>query len=879
METQPLKRAFSATRRAAALCRARSPSGHHAWTADSGDALSVVHFVSCRPPTPSPNSSPRSSLTTPSDPHDNDGYDNVNADLILRVGDSLEGSSTGRAYIVRDTLGSGTFGQVVRCTDTDTGAAHAVKVIKNLPAYYHQGKIEIGVLQLLNSRGDPHDRHHIVRLTDWFVHRSHLCLVFEVLSVNLYDLIRHNRFRGLSVNLLRVFLRQILGALDVLRQSSIVHCDLKPENVLLKTLNCGEIKVIDFGSACFEGRTVYSYIQSRFYRAPEVVLRHPYTGAIDMWSLGCIAAELFLGLPLFPGASEHDLMTRIAEMLGPPPEHVLAAAKATPRFYRRAAEGEGAEGGTARTTGAVGAGPSAPGAPSTPTDPTSSGADPSTSAAGGRHRAPGGWILRDKEDFERHARLAAPQGKRYFKHTGLPEILASYPYRSGLSKAQQAREREQRASLLDLLRGLLDLDPGQRWTPRQASGHPFVRGEPFLGPYTPPPAEPVGLGAAAPAGNPVPRPMGAAGADMDGGDGDADAGPAEAAAPRAAAPVPVGAGWQPIPAATPVAAVAAPVLPTPSLIGGGVVGPGGAPGFVPGQSPLAPTFLEASPGTQLVAAQAMQTALAQAQEASTARQEGWPAGAVAGTAAPMPVSAPMPMGGIAAARAAPSASADPAVAFGVTPHSGALMSALARGGGLGVAGGAGGAGGGLPSIPSASPLSAPLAAGAAGAGAGAMPVGSHGAAGSYGAGGMPVGSVPDLGGHHIMSVLDTRGAAAMAAAARDSTGRGAAAGHGGAGAGVGAGGGVGGGAAGPSMGWAAPQTGVSGFGAPATAVAGGTAATEGGAPRAPLRAGGLSMGLAAASSAQPAPSAGGDANMGDGGGGGGGGVDDDTEMG
>lgn len=205
-----------------------------------------------------------------------------------------------------------------------------------------QARVEVGVLQLLNQRHDPEDRHHIVRMKDYFVHRKHLCIAFELLSVNLYDLIRHNRFRGISMNLLRVFLRQILSALVVMRDAKIIHCDLKPEvtdpaggasplmadrgfpsplpaplqtppgstpfralppqNVLLKSLNSGEVKVIDFGSACFEGRTVYSYIQSRFYRSPEVVLRHPYTAAIDMWSLGCMATELFLGLPLFPGS-------------------------------------------------------------------------------------------------------------------------------------------------------------------------------------------------------------------------------------------------------------------------------------------------------------------------------------------------------------------------------------------------------------------------------------------------------------------------------------------------------------------------------------------------------------------------------------------------
>lgn len=76
------------------------------------------------------------------------------------------------------------------------------------------------------------------------------------------------------------------------------------------------LKVVDFGSACMENETVYSYIQSRFYRSPEVLLGIPYNGAIDMWSLGCIAFEMLLGLPLFPGVSEHDQLRLIEETLG-----------------------------------------------------------------------------------------------------------------------------------------------------------------------------------------------------------------------------------------------------------------------------------------------------------------------------------------------------------------------------------------------------------------------------------------------------------------------------------------------------------------------------------------------------------------------------------
>ena len=72
-----------------------------------------------------------------------------------------------------------------------------------------QARVEIGVLNFLNQRCDPHNRHHIVRMLDYFLHRRHLCLAFELLSLNLYELVKHNQFRGLSMNLLRVFLSQV----------------------------------------------------------------------------------------------------------------------------------------------------------------------------------------------------------------------------------------------------------------------------------------------------------------------------------------------------------------------------------------------------------------------------------------------------------------------------------------------------------------------------------------------------------------------------------------------------------------------------------------------------------------------------------------------
>lgn len=88
---------------------------------------------------------------------------------------------------------------------------------------------------------------------------------------------------------------QCLEALQFLHGLGLIHCDLKPENILVKSYSRCEVKVIDFGSSCFQTDHLCSYVQSRSYRAPEVILGLPYDKKIDIWSLGCILAELCTG--------------------------------------------------------------------------------------------------------------------------------------------------------------------------------------------------------------------------------------------------------------------------------------------------------------------------------------------------------------------------------------------------------------------------------------------------------------------------------------------------------------------------------------------------------------------------------------------------------
>ena len=131
---------------------------------------------------------------------------------------------------------------------------------------------------------------------------------------------------------------QVLTALLKLKQLGLIHADLKPENIMLvdPVRQPYRVKVIDFGSASHVSKAVCNtYLQSRYYRAPEIILGLPFCEAIDMWSLGCVVAELFLGWPLYPGSSEYDQIRYISQTQGLPAEHMLNNASKTVKFFYR----------------------------------------------------------------------------------------------------------------------------------------------------------------------------------------------------------------------------------------------------------------------------------------------------------------------------------------------------------------------------------------------------------------------------------------------------------------------------------------------------------------------------------------------------------------
>ena len=390
---------------------------------------------------------PKRTLTEPSASKHNGGADNENYDLIMHVGDTLgsaavggqAGLLAGSRYTILGSLGQGTFGQVVKCRDEVQGRLVAVKVLKNRPAYYKQGLLEVGILTAVNTNCDPTKKHCCLRVLDHFLFFNHLCIVTELLSMNIYELIKQGNFRGLNVRLVRALLKQVLYAMIALDREHIVHCDLKPENILLDQPREARITLIDFGSACYEHSTLYTYIQSRHYRAPEVILGLQYSTAIDMWSLGCIAAELVLGIPIFPGANEYNQLYKITQMLGPVPSCMIEKGAKGARFYK------------------------------------------ADSAVMGR------YVLKTPAEYERDTGLPIPEDKRYVKYKSLEELARCVNIRTIAGDGTNVPEV--RRSLLSFLSAILVIDPTKRLTPAQAFEHPFITGKPLPEDYTPPPRE------------------------------------------------------------------------------------------------------------------------------------------------------------------------------------------------------------------------------------------------------------------------------------------------------------------------------------------------------------------------------------------------------
>ncbi|KAG2326319.1 hypothetical protein Bca52824_009047 [Brassica carinata] len=247
-------------------------------------------------------------------------------------------SVIGGRYYITEYIGSAAFSKVVQAQDLHNGVDVCLKIIKNDKDFFDQSLDEIKLLKHVNKH-DPADEHHILRLYDYFYHQEHLFIVCELLRANLYEFQKFNQESGgepyFNLSRLQVIMRQCLDALVFLHGLGIIHCDLKPENILIKSYRKCEVKIIDLGSSCFRSDNLSLYVQSRSYRAPEVILGLPYDEKIDLWSLGCILAELCSGEVLFPNEAVAMILARIVAVLGPIEMEMLEKGQETDKYFTR----------------------------------------------------------------------------------------------------------------------------------------------------------------------------------------------------------------------------------------------------------------------------------------------------------------------------------------------------------------------------------------------------------------------------------------------------------------------------------------------------------------------------------------------------------------
>ncbi|XP_030552075.1 serine/threonine-protein kinase prpf4B isoform X2 [Rhodamnia argentea] len=220
--------------------------------------------------------------------HDN--WDDAEGYYSYRFGEILDGR-----YEVIAAHGKGVFSTVVRAKDLKAGIGEpeevAIKILRNKEAMYKAGVEELGILKKLVG-ADPEDKRHCVRLLSSF----------------------------------KAYAKQLFIALKHLRNCGVLHCDIKPDNVLVNEAK-NVLKLCDFGNAMYAGKNeITPYLVSRFYRAPEIILGLPYDHPLDMWSVGCCLYELYAGKVLFPGPSNNDMLRLHMELKGPFPKKLLRKA-------------------------------------------------------------------------------------------------------------------------------------------------------------------------------------------------------------------------------------------------------------------------------------------------------------------------------------------------------------------------------------------------------------------------------------------------------------------------------------------------------------------------------------------------------------------------
>lgn len=248
-----------------------------------------------------------------------DDWDDKEGYYKAQIGELVDGR-----YLVTDSMcGKGVFSHVVKAKDQEEGGMVAIKMMRRNDMMKEAAQKEIAFLEKLNQENKGSER-YVIKLLRHFTYRDHLCLVFECMWDNFrVALKKYTKDRGMSLQAIRVYTKQLLGALRHIHQCMIIHGDIKPDNILMSAGH-NVAKVCDLGSAMtFQQATVTAYLVSRFYRAPEIVLGREYGVAVDTFAMGCTLFELFTGKILFQGRSNNDMLRLFMEVKGKVPHRMI----------------------------------------------------------------------------------------------------------------------------------------------------------------------------------------------------------------------------------------------------------------------------------------------------------------------------------------------------------------------------------------------------------------------------------------------------------------------------------------------------------------------------------------------------------------------------
>ena len=233
-------------------------------------------------------------------------------------------------YIRTTKLGEGTYGVVYRAKDQKGQEIYALKKIRlqaeeeGIPSTAIR---EISLLKELNHI-------NIVKLYEVLHSPKKLTLVFEYVEQDLKKILDMAKGKGLDIKLTKNLLYQLLRGVDHIHKYKVLHRDLKPQNLLINKDNI--LKIADFGLARGYGIPVKNYtheVVTLWYRPPDVLLGNKtYGTTVDMWSIGCIFAEMASGKPLFTGNSEVDQLKKIFEIMGTPTDNYASSLKELPEW-------------------------------------------------------------------------------------------------------------------------------------------------------------------------------------------------------------------------------------------------------------------------------------------------------------------------------------------------------------------------------------------------------------------------------------------------------------------------------------------------------------------------------------------------------------------